>query len=187
MVSTLMNGLYIALAIFIAVIAGYMWVNWLSKGFLTNYLKCKMGRGKFILIRVRAVADTYYKTGVFDKDTLVYKNREKEVKRLTTVVRPDVDNEMGVFVVTIDDKTGNIIKMDGTAKAGTNPSTVEQFLIRIIMASALGNKKVQMIIILLVVVIILVFIAIYFGWKDVSMSKELLIRLQALNQTNKVI
>lgn len=104
------------------IMAGYViilcttigFLQWMTKGFLTNYLKVKASRGKLQLLLIKTITDSYWGNGQFSKDdahegALTYKNRNKVQKLITNITQTDIDHIMGVSFIIINDSLDMVI------------------------------------------------------------------------------
>lgn len=131
----------------------FLLMQFLSNGFFSKFIRVKISRGRFILVKIFAVDNTYYTHGAIDEGFIVFKDRSKEARRLS-VDRGDVYRAIGVGCLDVDDVTNAIIKIDGTMVEGTDAIKMDHLNKRCLMKPTITNKKDQMKLALLFLVIL---------------------------------
>lgn len=113
---------------------GYALFNFVTKGFLTQYLKVKVSRGKKILVKCFDVTDTFYRAGVIDtKKRLKVKDRQKEVHTLANVDSSYVGRELGTNYIEVDITKDILIKKDFSGLMGYDSTIYDDMLNRSLM------------------------------------------------------
>lgn len=126
----------------------YITVNFLSKGWLTTFLKVKASRGKKLMVIVNSQTDTYFRVGRFDSTgAFRYVTRDKVKKTLTKISNKNTFPMMGVFCIELDEVKNTVRERTGGMAAAVDPATVDNLIKRIIMAPAL-RKDLQIVILI---------------------------------------
>lgn len=132
-------------------------MNFLTSGFIIQFMKAKAGRGKKALIKLKTVSGYVWITGVFSEDELYYTNKNK-IQKILTVQPQQVQRLMNVPYLTIDDLTNSILNEDFTTASGHDASNVDNLLNRILMAPSTKLEKFVTFILIIVIVIALIVI-----------------------------
>ena len=99
----LSGALWIAGSYIIAGLIFYFLINFLTKGFISQYLKVKISRGKLILVKCYDITDTFYKAGKIDtRRNLVIKDRQGKVHTFGNMETSYIGRELGMNVVEVD-------------------------------------------------------------------------------------
>jgi len=132
---------------------GFALIQFLSNGFFTKFIKVKISRGRLILVKIFAVDNTYYTSGKIDEGFILFKDRNKESRRLN-LERGNVYRAIGVNCIDVDDVTSAIIKIDGTMVEGTDAVKMDHLNVRCLMKPTITNKKdqIKMVIIFMVII-----------------------------------
>jgi len=121
------------------ILAFYLSLNWMTKGFLSAYLKVKTSKGKKILTCVRSKTDIYYTTGRFKSDAFHYTTRDKDPKILSNVDTNAIYSSLGAFVLNVDETTDNVFTFEGAARIGTSATTADHLVKRAIMSPEIDD------------------------------------------------
>ena len=96
-----MNPVIINVIAYITVIFASLFLfNFLSSGFLLQFIKAKAGRGKKAIIMLRTVSGDRWVTGVFSEDELFYTNPQK-IKKIITIKEGQVKRIMNIPLIQI--------------------------------------------------------------------------------------
>jgi hypothetical protein len=126
-------------------------INWLSAGFLLNFIRVKASRGRLSLVRVRTITGDYFRPGAISDGFLVYTNREKAKKRLGVRDRSFIASAMGVKVVDVDDVSNVVLTPDGRSESGYDAIKYENLYVRTLMAPKLEDKFIKIILICVII------------------------------------
>jgi len=152
----------------------YMLLNFWTRGFMNSFMRVRGMRDKGQLVMVNSLSDVYFRSGKLDGEWLVYKDRNKNNKRL--LVSGCVPRRIFGFPVWETDEeknavaTGKINGFLGRTKevtssqpnllvrsfetvAGFDAIKYDNFLKRALMAPQLRDAKEIIIIVLLIVII----------------------------------
>jgi hypothetical protein len=142
-------------------------LNWVSKGWLTTFLKVKSSRGKKILVIVDGVADTYFRVGTFeDHNRFRFKDRNGQYFSLTDVRSEDIKHIMGVSTIQFDMVSHNIVRK-GECKPSASPEAVDDLVTMILQAPQVSGNNFQLfVLIMLGLSLLLVGVAVYFGYAN---------------------
>lgn len=125
-------------ASYIGIIIFLFWgINFLTKGWLSCYLKVKASRGKKIMVHVLSKTDTYYRAGSFAKGIFKFKTRgDGKTQDITELKREDFWYEGGVHHVIIEEQTGTIFPYCSGkgVHAGITPGAADEMVHRVITA-----------------------------------------------------
>lgn len=153
----LSSALWIVGSYVIVIALIYIIFNFLTKGFISQYMKVKTSRGRLTLIKCNDVTDTYYKAGMIDrKRNLILKDRFKKVHTLTGLSINYVRRELGVNLIEIDLPTDSIINRDFSAVKSYDTTTYDEMVQRAIMLPTLNKddvwEKAQKLLIFLILI-----------------------------------
>lgn len=126
--------------------------NFLSKGYLRNYLIVKASRGRKILVRVITYTGIYYKPGKIDSGVLQYKNIPTKDKDTYKIERDSLIQEMGINLITIDETTKKVIKPSTETTEGHDTTKFDYLLQRALYKPSFKDNPKEMIIIALCVI-----------------------------------
>lgn len=147
-----------------------MAINFFMGGFFFPWLKVKTSRGKLILVRIRTIVHDYYKPGLVDKGFLVFKDREKEERRLS-VEEGTVYRAAGVNNIDVHDEKNCVVKHDFSAVSGFDAVKYTYLYLRALFRPEMVQKELRIILVLCVLILIGVAACIYLG---ISISDQLL-------------
>lgn len=168
------NALYLALSYVLICVIFYATINFLSKGWLTTYLKVKSSRGKKVFVEVDAVADTYFRVGYFKEDVFHYKTRHKVDKILTDIKHEDILHKLGVACVHVDEATDAVVRRNGSVKSGISAVNADQLVKRVILAAQIKKNIIMIILVLICVLLLLNIFGIILDYQNSKMLKEML-------------
>jgi hypothetical protein len=162
---------YIASYIMVLLI-GYLLIQFLSSGFFSKFLKVKASRGKKVLVNVRTMTDHYFVAGWIEESFLVYKDRQKELRRIQAK-HPQIYRAIGVNCINVSEDTNSVISPEGQEVSGFDAIKFENLYKRALMRPQIKDRKDQILMIVLVVLflVLLAFIA----YKTVRIEKQILI------------
>lgn len=152
-----MNEIYIFMISYGGVlIIALLLANILTKGFLFRFITAKIGKRKgkvMVLARGGSLFD-YDKVGTLREGWLIYKDRDKAVRRLS-VPEECPFNFLGVVFVQVDELKNAVMKRDYNAITGFDAVKYQELYIRALNRSKLNDLKQYIMIILIGVGIIL--------------------------------
>ena len=147
-------GSYIGIILFI-----FFSLHWITKGWLTSFIKVKASRGKKILIHIISKTDTYYKIGAFKNKAFKYTLRDGTKQTLTEIERKNVFSSLGIYNLIIDEQTGTIYDYpEGTLNPGITPEGADDLIVRAQTGPQHNDKFKIVVISLLAVSLIAIFI-----------------------------
>lgn len=156
-------------------------LNFLTKGFLFQYLRVKAGRGKFILTRIYSVTDTYYRPGKFEDGFYKVKTRSKED---LTIPLGDasqssyVTDELGVKLIGVDEEGKKFCNYDMKQVIYMDkfdPGRITSLLLRIKNRPTPGLKK-NIVTLIIIAAIIIAIVSIYNAYQIMTIQ-EMLVNL----------
>ena len=161
-----MNPVIINVIAYVTVIFASLFLfNFLSSGFLLQFIKAKAGRGKKAIIMLRTVSGDRWVVGVFSEDELFYTNPQK-IKKIITIKEGQVKRIMNVPFIQIDDVKNAILNPDFTTASGHDASNVDNLLTRALMApSTLLEKFVKWILIIVIVMTLILIVTAFLTFK----------------------
>jgi len=130
-------------------------MNFITSGFIINFMKAKAGRGKKALLFVEGRTGNYFKVAEIKEDELYYVNREK-VKKILTIRDGQVRRIMNIPFLQIDDVKNAIQNPDFTTASGHDAANVDNLLTRCLMAPSTMLEKFVKIILIIVIVLVLI-------------------------------
>jgi hypothetical protein len=152
--SGLNTALWIVGSYLVVIILGYSIMNFLTKGFIRQYLKAKMSRGKLILVECNDVTDSYYKTGKIDtKRALLVKDNLKKVHTFAGITLNDVKRKLGVNIIEVDLVKGLLIKKDYSGATAYDLTICDDMINRGLMLPKLNNDDIWVIILKILAVL----------------------------------
>ena len=112
-------------------------LNFLTKGFLFNFLKTLSSRGSKVLVQLSNPIENYWSTGIIEGSDIIYHDKEsrkdkKKPKRLTLSNGNIVYKIMGINAVSIDDGKNIFLTKDLQGVAGYNSERMENLVINAI-------------------------------------------------------
>lgn len=125
--------------------------NFLSKGYLRNYLTVKASRGKKVLVRVLSLTGYYYKPGVIQSNFLSFKNRAKAIDS-ARLRKGDLIDEMGVKVVVFDEILKKIIPVNNDPREGHDTEHFDNILKRALYKPSMKDNPRELILIVICVI-----------------------------------
>jgi hypothetical protein len=129
-------------------------INWMSGGFLWPFARVKMSRGRFTLVRVRGVTGDYFRIGEIMESWLVFKDRQKEKRRLSCPEKSYINYAMGVKTIDVDDEKNAIMTADFKAVSGYDAIKFENLYVRALTAPKLEDKLMMIILIIIIIVLL---------------------------------
>ena len=136
-------------------IVAYSILAWMMSGLLAPYLKVKTSRGRLILVKVKTITQDYYKPGKIDKGFLIYKDRQKDERRIGIPLdKVVIYRSMGVNVIDVDDEKNAINCIDYTAVSGFDAVKYNDLYLRALYKPSLFDKKEKYMMAILVIILI---------------------------------
>lgn len=174
---------YVGYGIF-AMVSVTMVLNFLLGGFLGPFMKVKRSRGSKILVRVHHPVQDYFRAGAIEESFLVFKDREKKVRRIPMKAGV-VSRAATVFWVEVDDEKNCLFERKGADAIQTYDAVkVDNLLTRAITAPGLVDNLVKIVLVLCIVILIAALAGIYMTYKN----GQLIIAMQtAASATTGVI
>jgi hypothetical protein len=134
--------LWIVGSYIVIIILMYATLNFLTKGFIYNYLRVKMSRGKYTLIRCNDVTDVYYKAGKIDsKRNLILKDRFKKIHTFSGIEKIHLNRELGVNLIEVDLVKGLLIHRDYSGASAFDLTMFDEFVNRALMLPQLKKDN----------------------------------------------
>lgn len=143
--------IYVGYGLFaMVVVAGGL--AFLMGGFLGPFMAVKRSRGKKVLVRARHPVQDYFRAGSIEEGTLVFKDRQKNTRRIP--MQPGVVSRAAtVFWVEIDDEKNCFFKRDTAEAVGTYDAVrVDSYIVRALVRPGLfGDQTVKILLVLVIV------------------------------------
>lgn len=131
-------GSYIVVIILI-----YATLNFLTKGFIRQYLKVKTSRGRLTLIKCYDVTDNYYRAGKIDnKRNLLVKDNFGKLHTFCKVDFSYVARELGVNLIEVDLVKGLIIKKHFEGQSAFDLTMLDEMVNRALMLPRLKKDQI---------------------------------------------
>jgi hypothetical protein len=129
--------------------AGYLWANFITRGFLWGLTKVKIfGRWKgWVLVKVHTVTEPYYRVGVLKGSFLTYKPRHnkgpsgEKLEKMITIPKGAIVRNLGSLYIEVDEETNNILTIDWKIVPGFDAELVAGLYKRIAMLPKSIDKK----------------------------------------------
>lgn len=147
---------------------------WMTAGFLFPFLKVKMSRGKLVLVQVNTITQDYHRPGRIDTGFLIFKDRNKEERRIK-VPRESIYRSKGINMVDVDDEKSAVMLRDYSAVSGFDGAKYNDLYLRALYKPTMFDRKEKIMLGILVIVGVLVLGALYLGYQN----NELLLSLTA--------
>jgi len=129
-------------------------LNWLSQGFLWQWLVVRMSRGRKILVCMHGSQRVYYKAGELIENNLSTKNNRKE-KMLYVGIKPEcVYNALGVQAIDIDEINKCLWNRQGAIIQGNDPIEADALYNRCLKKPAEANLLIKVLIGALIVLLL---------------------------------
>jgi hypothetical protein len=155
-----------------------VFINFYLKGFLFKYASVRISNGRKILLQIHTKTGYYYVAAKLSNATLQYKDREKKQRSYTNIPQDAVSNVLGIRTMTIDEDAGSIY-LPGQNKDvnGNDAERFDDMLLTAYMKPARGDKMMTILLILVIAAIIASIIAAYFGYKNYSLTLQVLSKI----------
>lgn len=135
------------------VIIGIM--NFLFGGLLGPFFKVKSSRGKKILVIIRNPVQDYFKAGEVNENHLVFKDREKDTRRIP-MEHGVVSRRAGIFWCEIDDEKSCFFRRDdGKGVMTYDAKKTDSLLLRALYKPTLQDDIIPKVTLVLVIVALL--------------------------------
>jgi len=122
-------------------------IAYFQGGFFGKWLKVKMGRGKYVLVKVRSTLRDYFEAGLIKENYVIYGKKEKTRRHLLNL--DCIYRGFGVDVIDLDENTGAICKTDYSTVAGFDTEKQESLYTRALYRPTLEQERDKVVLILL--------------------------------------
>lgn len=140
-------------------------LNWLSKGFLWQWLRVRMSRGKKLLVELHGSQDTYYMAGEMLETNLHTKNKRGE-KLMYVGIKPEcVYNTLGVQAIDIDEVNKCLWTRQGAVVQGNDPIEADALYNRCLKKPAEANLLVKVLIASLIILLLALLVMGFMGYE----------------------
>jgi hypothetical protein len=180
MEQAVVDGLIIAGAFVAVILMQVIVTNALTHGWLVNYIKVRISRGRKTLLFIHSVTDVYYRAGYFYDNELHYKNRSKKECIIVGVDKSCIYTTLGVQALDIDEEHKTLWTREGAIIDGNDPEKVDNIIDR-----ALQSPEVKSLLIKLLVACLIVFII--FVVTQIGFDYYLLEAMKTLSQARGVV
>ena len=147
-------------------------INWLSKGWLSTFLKVKASRGKKSIVICHGVLDTYFRVGTLESGAFKFKDRDGQHQAFTSVTREDIIHIFGVTGLEVDIPSSSIINR-GESSPGCSAEETDNYIKKVIEAPQVDDKYKKILIGLLVVILIAVIVGLALNFQLLELVKGL--------------
>ena len=159
--------LSLMLGYFCVLLLGFLFLNFLSGGYLLKFLRVKSSRGSKILVMVRSKLNFYSVVGRLEGDFLVYHDRESKANKQKTPKRISVDRvafyrAYGVWCINVDEANNSVLASGGEVSGFDAIKMNNLFERALYKPSPEANDKILVIIILVLAVLSLILLAAVF-------------------------
>ena len=173
--SGLSSSLWIVGSYIVAGLLFYLLLNFLTKGFIGQYIKVKMSRGRLILVKCYDVTDTYYKAGCVDsKRNLVIKDRNKKVHTFSNITPEFIGRELGMNLTEVELVKGLLVKRDFSGYSAYDLTMLDEMVNRALMLPKLNKddnwEKAEKIILIAILLIVGVTLYLVFSKDPASIT-----------------
>jgi hypothetical protein len=141
----------------VVIIIAFGLMNFLTKGFIWEYLKVKLSRGKKILVKAHDVTDSYYIASKIDaKKNLLVKDRAKNIFTFSDINISYIRRELGLNIIEVDLTNQTLIKRDFSESTGFDLTATDNMINRAVMLPKLGEEKLSKEMIIAIITLIAV-------------------------------
>lgn len=163
---------------------GIVLIGFLLRGFLITYLRVRFSNGKFIMVKVRDLIKPYYVVGKIDEAFLVYKDKNKNKKRIK-IIREQIYNDMKINIIEVDPVSNSAIDFSTVFKAvsGYDADKLNSLYLRALYRPTILDQKTQIIMVLCGVAAILSLISIIIGYMVLDNVDNILLSISVLQET----
>lgn len=177
---------YVGYGLF-AMIVVIIGMNFILGGLLGPFFKVKRSRGKMILVRVRNPVSDYFKAGSIEEGWLVFKDREKNVRRIK-MVPGIISRAATVFWCEIDDEKNCFFKREDASAVSTyDANKTDSLLTRALYKPMLQDNFMKAILILVIVSILFILITAYLAYRAGAKADLVLTTLQTMQSAAQVV
>ena len=154
-------------------------INFLMGGLFSAFMSVKMSRGKKLLVRVLHPVQSYFVVGKLDEGFLVFKDRTKNIRRITFMSNC-IDRAATVYWTTVDDEKNCMVqRMDGLAVDGHDAVKYDNLYVRALYKPNVMNEVLIKFALVLMIVCLLAIIAIgVISFKNMQNTDKILALLQ---------
>lgn len=173
--------IYIGYGLF-AMVVVFGILNFLLGGFLIPFLKVKKSRGRKILVRLKHHVQDYFCDGQIDEGILVFKDREKNTRRIP-MQQGVVSRAATVYWVELDDETNAFyIRQTGVPVSTYDATKVDNLLVRALMRPGIfGDQMVKFVVVGGIILIAAVGIVGFLVYKNGVGMNQVLEAVKAIN------
>ena len=137
-----MEFLIIVMTYLLSFLAGFGLVWFFQGDFFLNFFKVKASRGKKVLVKARGPNTDYFSTGKIVDGWLIFKDIDKDVKRIKWNNRC-VYRMLNINVVDVDDISNSLITRDYSVITGYDAKQVDHTINRAMQKPEAYNMKEQ--------------------------------------------
>lgn len=163
-----LTGVYVIIVFLVLYV-----INWMTTGFLWQWILVKGSRGKKVLLPVHTSGIVYFRSSVNSTDQLNYKDLKKEGRTITNLQPESFYLCWGVTCVDIDEPNNCVWKRDGSKVVGNDTRTTDHLLERMAMRPLDKQKLIQAIIIVGVLIFVGMCVAGFFGYKSFNSCDQM--------------
>jgi hypothetical protein len=126
----------------------FFFFNFLSNGFLLTFIRVKGSRGRLVMVILKGLSNTAFKTGKFDKNKLSFKSARKKTKTIL-IDKTCVERLMGVVAISVDDITDTALSPDLKGVEAVNGEQYDDLLVTAQGLPRISKDKEKMIMLII--------------------------------------
>lgn len=126
-------------------------MNWFTNGFLIPSLRVRLSRGKFILVVCKSIGEDFYRVGKISNGFLIYKDKEKEEKRIAIKNSTSVSHLGATKYIVVNDEKNSILQADFSGISGFDAVKYNNLYLRALQAPDLQDKVIKIILVATVI------------------------------------
>jgi hypothetical protein len=169
------------------IVLAFLFMNWISNGFIFPSMLVKLSRGRKTLVFVSSMNGGYYRAGKLVGGFLLYKDSEKEEHRVPVSGAECVGHIGNTKAIIVDEDTDTIIKPDYKADKGFDGVKFQNLYIRALMSPTLQDKTIKLIATAVVVAAIASVVSLYLIYRQGIKLSEIEITINAIECAANVI
>lgn len=147
-------------------IIAFLIVAIILKGFIGAFMKVKGSRGGKVLVKIRSIMYEYYRPGTIEEGFLVYRDRNKNNKRISIPSNSCIYRSLGVNCVDVSEELNCIVDINYNAVEGFDADRYNSLYLRALYRPTILDQKQQIILFLLIAIIILIIISVFMNYQN---------------------
>lgn len=174
-----LKAVLIQIGCYLALVLGILFIiNRWSVGFLGKWLGVKRSRGQKVMVNARTHIQDYFALGWIDQGWLIFKGRDKKLRRLAITGNPFY-RRAGVVMVDVDDEKNAVVNKDFSVVPGHDAEKTEDLYIRALYKPTMLDNQTKVILVVLIITLLAVLAV---GYMSYNWHQGTLEAINALKQ-----